>query len=107
MPELIKLRPGELPGREALHRAVEAARRGEVVAFPTDTVYGLGTSATSRAGVERICRIKGRPADKPLPLLAASAKDLRRICCRRRPRRSPGRRPRAVGRHGRSVRNWP
>jgi len=73
MPELIKLRPGELPGREALHRAAEAARRGEVVAFPTDTVYGLGTSALSREGVARICRIKGRSPDKPLPLLAASA----------------------------------
>jgi tRNA threonylcarbamoyl adenosine modification protein (Sua5/YciO/YrdC/YwlC family) len=72
MPELVKLRPGELPGREALHRAAEAARRGEVVAFPTDTVYGLGTSALSREGVARLYRIKGRSPDKPLPLLVDS-----------------------------------
>jgi tRNA threonylcarbamoyl adenosine modification protein (Sua5/YciO/YrdC/YwlC family) len=73
MPELTKLRAGELPGREALRRAVEAARRGEVVAFPTDTVYGIGTSALSREGIARICRLKGRSPDKPLPLLAASS----------------------------------
>lgn len=72
MLELIKLRPGELPSREALHRAVEAARRGEIVAFPTDTVYGLGTSALSREGIARICRIKGRTPEKPLPLLVVS-----------------------------------
>ncbi len=78
MPELLKLAPGELPGREDLHRAAAAARRGEVVAFPTDTVYGLGTSALSREGVARICRIKGRCPDKPLPLLAASTKEARR-----------------------------
>ncbi|MDD5630261.1 MAG: L-threonylcarbamoyladenylate synthase, partial [Elusimicrobia bacterium] len=77
MPELIKLQAGELPSRETLARAAEAVSRGGVVAFPTDTVYGLGTSAASRAGVERICRIKGRSPDKPLPLLAASAEALR------------------------------
>ena len=73
MPEIIKLRPGELPGREAIRRAVAAADHGGVVAFPTDTVYGLGTSALSREGVARIFRLKGRSPDKPLPLLAASA----------------------------------
>ena len=78
MPELVKLRPGELPGREALHRAAEAARRGGIVAFPTDTVYGLGTSAESREGVRRIFSIKGRAPDKPLPILADSAEATRR-----------------------------
>lgn len=72
MPELVSLRPGELPGPAA----AAAAARGEVVAFPTDTVYGLGTSASSREGVERLYRMKGRAPDKPLPLLAASAADL-------------------------------
>jgi len=47
----------------------EAARRlasGEVVAFPTETVYGLGADAASRDAVAAIYRIKGRPADHPL-----------------------------------------
>ncbi|MCX5797180.1 MAG: L-threonylcarbamoyladenylate synthase [Elusimicrobia bacterium] len=78
MPELITLRAGELPSRETLARAAEAVSRGEVVAFPTDTVYGLGTSASSREGVARIYRMKGRGQDRPLPLLGASAEALRR-----------------------------
>ncbi|MBI5241524.1 MAG: threonylcarbamoyl-AMP synthase [Elusimicrobia bacterium] len=74
MPELVSLRPGELPGPAA----AAAAARGEIVAFPTDTVYGLGTSASSREGVERLYRMKGRGPDKPLPLLVASAAEARR-----------------------------
>jgi len=78
MPELVTLRAGTLPGREVLARAAAAAGRGEVVAFPTDTLYGLGTSASSRPGVERLYRMKGRGQDKPLPLLAASTAQARR-----------------------------
>jgi len=74
MPELVRLQPGQMPGPEILRRAAEAARRGQLVAFPTDTVYGLGTSALSREGVERIYRLKGRSPDKPLPLLTDSIK---------------------------------
>ena len=47
----------------------EAARRlaaGDVVAFPTETVYGLGADATSEAAVAKIFAMKGRPADHPL-----------------------------------------
>ncbi len=47
----------------------EAARRlaaGEVVAFPTETVYGLGADAANPAAVARIFALKGRPADHPL-----------------------------------------
>ncbi|MEN9317189.1 MAG: Threonylcarbamoyl-AMP synthase [Pseudomonadota bacterium] len=56
--------------READPAAIaEAARRliaGEVVALPTETVYGLGADAASAAGVASIYRIKGRPAGHPL-----------------------------------------
>ncbi len=56
--------------READGAAIaEAARRlarGEVVAFPTETVYGLGADAASLQAVAAIYRIKGRPADHPL-----------------------------------------
>ncbi|HEY4002681.1 MAG TPA: L-threonylcarbamoyladenylate synthase, partial [Candidatus Xenobia bacterium] len=41
-------------------------KRGEAVAFPTETVYGLGASVWSLAGLERIYEAKGRPADNPL-----------------------------------------
>ncbi len=55
---------------------LEAARRlsaGEVVAFPTETVYGLGADAACGPAVEAIYRIKGRPADHPLIVHVADA----------------------------------
>jgi L-threonylcarbamoyladenylate synthase len=47
-------------------RAVELLRAGELVAFPTETVYGLGADASNPAAVARIVVAKGRPADHPL-----------------------------------------
>ncbi|MFB4163321.1 L-threonylcarbamoyladenylate synthase [Alteribacillus sp. JSM 102045] len=41
-------------------------KRGEVIAFPTETVYGLGADATNDAAVEKIFEAKGRPGDNPL-----------------------------------------
>jgi len=53
-----------------LHAQIETAaailRQGGVVAFPTETVYGLGADASNPAAVRRIFEIKGRPADHPL-----------------------------------------
>jgi L-threonylcarbamoyladenylate synthase len=51
---------------EALTLARELLGRGEVVAFPTETVYGLGANALSAAAVERIYAAKGRPRHNPL-----------------------------------------
>jgi L-threonylcarbamoyladenylate synthase len=47
-------------------RAVELLRAGELVAFPTETVYGLGADATNPEAVAKIFAAKGRPADHPL-----------------------------------------
>jgi L-threonylcarbamoyladenylate synthase len=46
--------------------AAEYIRRGELVAFPTETVYGLGADATNGAAVRRIFEAKGRPMDNPV-----------------------------------------
>ncbi|MFN3920406.1 MAG: L-threonylcarbamoyladenylate synthase [Methylohalobius sp.] len=51
---------------EALARAVWTLRRGGLVAFPTETVYGLGADASNVEAVARIFAVKGRPADHPL-----------------------------------------
>jgi L-threonylcarbamoyladenylate synthase len=51
---------------EALERARELLMRDEVVAFPTETVYGLGGNALSGAAIERIYAVKGRPRHNPL-----------------------------------------
>lgn len=47
-------------------RAAELIRAGELVAFPTETVYGLGANALDPAAVEKIYAVKGRPASSPL-----------------------------------------
>jgi L-threonylcarbamoyladenylate synthase len=50
----------------AIRRAAERLRAGEVVAFPTETVYGLGADAENEAAVRRIFEVKGRPPDRAL-----------------------------------------
>lgn len=49
-----------------LDPALDALRRGELVAFPTETVYGLGADATRSDAVHRVFDAKGRPTDHPL-----------------------------------------
>lgn len=51
---------------ESLRDAVARLRAGGVVAFPTETVYGLGADARNEAAVRRVFALKGRPADHPL-----------------------------------------
>src|SRR5690242_16646500 len=54
-------------------RAVEILRAGGLVAFPTETVYGLGADASNPSAVARIFAAKGRPADHPLIVHLGSA----------------------------------
>lgn len=54
------------PSEADYARAVELLRAGELVAFPTETVYGLGADAANPAAVAKIFAAKGRPADHPL-----------------------------------------
>jgi L-threonylcarbamoyladenylate synthase len=49
-----------------IEQAVEALRAGELVVFPTETVYGLGANASNPAAVRKIFEVKGRPADHPV-----------------------------------------
>jgi L-threonylcarbamoyladenylate synthase len=56
-------------------RAAAAIRAGELVGFPTETVYGLGADATSDAAVARVYAAKGRPSFNPLITHVASAED--------------------------------
>jgi tRNA threonylcarbamoyl adenosine modification protein (Sua5/YciO/YrdC/YwlC family) len=52
--------------------AINAAKRGDLVVFPTDTVYGLGTDAFSSTGVAALRAAKGRGRDLPIPVLVSS-----------------------------------
>ncbi len=59
-----------------IERAVAILRRGGVVAFPTETVYGLGADASNPAAVRRVFEIKGRPLDHPVIVHLADAGQL-------------------------------
>ena len=56
----------------ALERANELLREGQLVAFPTDTVYGLGALAFDREAIERIYLVKGRDATRPISVLVGN-----------------------------------
>ncbi len=61
----------ELP--EAIAAAVEALQQGEIIAYPTDTLYGVGGDALSPAAAQRVHEAKGREAGKGFPVLLASS----------------------------------
>lgn len=54
------------PSEKAITEAAARLRAGELVAFPTETVYGLGADATNESAARKIFEIKGRPATNPL-----------------------------------------
>jgi L-threonylcarbamoyladenylate synthase len=64
---------------QALRMARHLLREGEIVAFPTDTVYGIGANAFERFAVRQIFAIKKRPPDKALPVFIAQVDDLNQV----------------------------
>lgn len=62
----------------AFSRAREVIRSGGVIAYPTETFYGLGADPGNPAAVRRLFAIKGRPADQPILLLIRSAGDVKK-----------------------------
>jgi L-threonylcarbamoyladenylate synthase len=71
----------ELPGklREQIEKGIEIIRRGGVIAFPTDTVYGVGAGAYIEKGIERVYEVKNRPREMALPLLLADAAQVHEV----------------------------
>jgi L-threonylcarbamoyladenylate synthase len=60
----------------SLNQAVAFLKNGELVAFPTETVYGLGADGLNNKAVEKIYQAKGRPSDNPLILHIAELAQL-------------------------------
>jgi L-threonylcarbamoyladenylate synthase len=61
---------------DAMARAAQTLQAGHLVAFPTETVYGLGADATNASAVARIYEAKGRPADHPLIVHVGDMQDI-------------------------------
>jgi len=66
------LRLNEEHIEHALHRAVDILTSGGIVAFPTETFYGIGAKFDSEDSLHKLYKIKQRPENKPLPLIIGS-----------------------------------
>jgi L-threonylcarbamoyladenylate synthase len=75
MPDII---PASDP--QALDLAVQALHAGELVAFPTDTVYGLGAAVTNDSAVRKMFAAKGRSPSKAVPILVGDAHMATWVC---------------------------
>jgi len=64
------------PTHDQIKKAAKALKDGHLVAFPTETVYGLGADATNEKAVSRIYSVKGRPTDHPLIVHISSINQL-------------------------------
>lgn len=75
-PQKLRLEMGSETIERQLIRAAEILRAGGLVAFPTETVYGLGADADNEAAVRKVFAAKGRPADHPVIVHVKQAADI-------------------------------
>ena len=66
----------EYPQPRHVQRAVEVLSNGGVIAYPTDTYYGLGCDLGSKKGIEKLYKLKGRDRKKPLSFLCPDLSDV-------------------------------
>jgi L-threonylcarbamoyladenylate synthase len=67
------------PVQKQVEQGIYILKEGGIVAFPTDTVYGLGASMSLPQAVARIYDVKGRPQNMPLPLLLADKSQIGKV----------------------------
>jgi L-threonylcarbamoyladenylate synthase len=65
--------------QKQINKAVEILRKGGVIAYPTDTVYGLGTGIYNESGIKRVYEIKKRSAGVALPVLLADVSQIHEV----------------------------
>ncbi|MCG2701166.1 threonylcarbamoyl-AMP synthase [Candidatus Parcubacteria bacterium] len=75
----IKINPKKISDAE-INEIVNNFKQGKVIAYPTDTIYGLGCLATDKRAVKKIYKIKKRDKKKPLLILASSFGMVRKYC---------------------------
>ena len=56
--------------------AIEYLKKGEVIGYPTEAVYGIGCDPWNKLGVEKVAKIKRRPLNKPFLMVASSIEQL-------------------------------
>ena len=79
--KIVKIDPSHVEDFSCeISEAAEIIKNGGLVAFPTETVYGLGANALDSRAAEKIYAAKGRPSDNPLIAHVASAQDFEKLC---------------------------
>ena len=74
---LLEINPINPPQRK-IDQVVEVLKRGGVIAFPTDTLYGIGCDIMNKKAIERVYQIKQRPKSKPFSFLCSDLKNISR-----------------------------
>jgi tRNA threonylcarbamoyl adenosine modification protein (Sua5/YciO/YrdC/YwlC family) len=72
---LLQINPAH-PEPRKIQRAVHILNEGGVIAYPTDTVYGLGCDIQSKGAIERLYQIKGMPREHPLAFICPDLSDI-------------------------------
>lgn len=68
------------PSSKTIKIAAEIIKKGGVVIYPTDTIYGIGANALSREAVDKVYRIKERPEGKPLSVITGDIEAAKKYC---------------------------
>ncbi len=76
-PMLVSIDPGH-PDPRKVRRVIDALEEGGVIAYPTDTVYGLGCDLLNKHAIERLYMIKGMPRSQPLAFVCPDLSDIAR-----------------------------
>ena len=78
--KVVKIDPENID-QEKIKRAAGIIRKGGIVAFPTETVYGLGADFLNKQAVDRIFKVKKRPKGKPLTVQIQDIASLEELAC--------------------------
>lgn len=76
---LLSINPDN-PQPRLIQQVVDALRRGAIICYPTDTVYGIGCDLFNQKAVKRLFQIKKRPAHKPFSFMCSSLKNVSDYC---------------------------
>jgi tRNA threonylcarbamoyl adenosine modification protein (Sua5/YciO/YrdC/YwlC family) len=76
---LLSINPDN-PNPRLIQQTVAALKRGAVICYPTDTVYGIGCDIFNQKAVKRVFQIKKRPAHKPFSFMCPSLKNVSKYC---------------------------
>ena len=74
---LVSINP-QNPQKRLINRVVEVLDKGGLIAYPTDTFYGIGCDLLNKRGIQRIHKLKSRPLNKPFSMICDSLKEISR-----------------------------